>query len=74
MKMEEDVDDVDEKEKLEVKAEAQVIFANSKITKEQLKNKSLRKLIIAKYQNTEEDNEEQRITRQIYDKNYYNKE
>ena len=41
--MEEDVDDFDEKEKLE--AEAQVIFENSSITKDQLKNKNLRKLI-----------------------------
>ena len=53
--MEEDVDDVNEEKKLE--AEVKEIIGNATISKEQLKNKDLRKKIIANYKNVEVSNE-----------------
>jgi len=70
--MEEDVDDVDEEEKL--LAEAEVIFENSTITKEQLKNQNLRKLIIAKFKKTEVVNVEGRTNQRIYNKTFREKQ
>ena len=52
-KMEEDVDVDDAYEEENLNTEVEEIIENATITNEQLKNKELRKLIIAKYKNVE---------------------
>ena len=56
--MEEDVDVDDAYEEENLNTEVEEIIENATITNEQLKNKELRKLIIAKYKNVEVNEEE----------------